>query len=227
MSKFRLINTRFWDDAYVAKLSANEKLLFIYFISNPLTTVAGAYEVTMRRILFDTGMEAEIIKKILEKFSKDEKILYENGWVFVVNFAKNQKMNPNMKIGVKNEIEALPPNIKSKVEKLFEECGLFKERVKKEEKKPEILKLVNSIKHKNLIPLFQKFLKNRGSKAKNTAEAIEVLVEKVNLMTEEKAASALKGSIASGWAGLFPEKKEEKKEYDPFEGHKGYGTRNY
>ena len=43
MAKFRLINTKFWDDSYVAKLSTSEKLLFIYFISNPLTTVAGVY----------------------------------------------------------------------------------------------------------------------------------------------------------------------------------------
>jgi len=45
-------------------------------------------------------------------------------------------------------------------------------------------------------------------------------------MSESQAEKAIKKSIASGWTGIFPEKAEEKKSYDPLDGHNGYGVRN-
>ena len=41
MAKFRYVNTRFWDDSYVAELSPLEKLAFLYLLTNSLTTIAG------------------------------------------------------------------------------------------------------------------------------------------------------------------------------------------
>jgi len=137
MAKFRFINTKIWEDQYFSNLSANEKLLFIYFISNSLTTVAGTYEITMRRILFDSGIKEEEITKILEKFRKDEKVFYEGGWIFVVNFAKNQQPNPTMRIGVEKEIANLPPHIKPKIEKRFKDCGFFNKEPKTKNKTPK------------------------------------------------------------------------------------------
>ena len=41
--KQRYINTKFWDDNYVIQLDPSEKLMFIYFITNPLTNICGIY----------------------------------------------------------------------------------------------------------------------------------------------------------------------------------------
>ncbi len=46
MAKYRVVNTRFWDDAYVAELSPNEKLIFLYLLTNALTTIGGIYELS-------------------------------------------------------------------------------------------------------------------------------------------------------------------------------------
>lgn len=118
MAKFRLINTKFWDDTYIAELSSNEKLLYLYFISNPLTTVAGIYEITLKRIQFDTGLKSETLKKIINKFHKNKKVFFEKGWIFVVNFAKNQRANESMKIGIERELACVPPLIKAKFDTL-------------------------------------------------------------------------------------------------------------
>jgi len=49
MAKNRYINTKFWDDPFIAELSIKEKLLYLYLITNPLTNAAGIYEISKIR----------------------------------------------------------------------------------------------------------------------------------------------------------------------------------
>ena len=73
MAKERYINTKFWDDSYIVKLDPIEKLLFIYLLTNPLTNICGIYEVSLRRIAFDTGIEEEVILTLLRRFEEKRK----------------------------------------------------------------------------------------------------------------------------------------------------------
>ena len=50
MSDTRMIKTKFWDDDYISYLDSVEKLLFLYCLTNPLTNIAGIYEITLKRI---------------------------------------------------------------------------------------------------------------------------------------------------------------------------------
>ena len=101
MARQRYINTRFWDDSYIVELLLPEKFLFIYLLTNPLTNIIGIYEISLKRISFDIGVPAKDVKLILEKFSKDEKILYKNGFIAIKNFIKHQKLNPSIIKGIK------------------------------------------------------------------------------------------------------------------------------
>jgi hypothetical protein len=56
MAKQRVVNTRFWDDDYIMELGPTEKLVFLYVLTNPLTDLCGAYQITLKRISFDTGL---------------------------------------------------------------------------------------------------------------------------------------------------------------------------
>lgn len=100
MSKNRYVDTRFWDDEYIAERDPIEKLLFLYFLTNPLTNICGIYEIMLKRVAFDTGIDKDMIIKILERFEKDGKIKYDGGWIAITNFSKHQKMNPNIKKGI-------------------------------------------------------------------------------------------------------------------------------
>ena len=101
--KQRYINTKFWDDEYIAKLSPEEKLLFLYFISNTLTNIVGIYEIMMRRIIFDTGLDQIKITKILKKFSNDNKLFYSDCWIIIVNLYKHQARNEKIEKGARSE----------------------------------------------------------------------------------------------------------------------------
>lgn len=131
MSKNRYINTKFWDDSYITNLDPIEKLVFLYFLTNPLTKVSGIYEIQLKRAAFDTGVEKDTVLKILERFTKEEKMFYFEGWVILKNFIKNQSINTNMEKGIQRELAELPQNIKEFVlnnetlRKAFEPFGIL------------------------------------------------------------------------------------------------------
>lgn len=111
MAKFRYINTRFWVDDYISNLDPIEKLLFLYFLTNPATDICGIYELPLKNIALDTGLDKEMVQKIIDRFTRDGKIFYEKGWVAIKNFQKHQSMNPKVKIGIENGLAKAPKEI--------------------------------------------------------------------------------------------------------------------
>lgn len=108
MAKERYVNTKFWDDNYIVNLDPIEKLLFLYFLTNPLTNIAGVYEITLKRMAFDTGIDKDMIMKILGRFEAAGKVKYSDGWIAIKNFIKHQKKNPKITAGIKNELLKAP-----------------------------------------------------------------------------------------------------------------------
>jgi DNA-binding MarR family transcriptional regulator len=115
MAKQRIVNTRFWDDSYIANLSPEQKLLYLYFLTNPLTNISGVYEVSMKRVAFDTGMNRKAISKTVDQFSMDGKIIYRDGWIGIVNFIKYQTLNPKVKKGILIELEKAPNEVRDRL----------------------------------------------------------------------------------------------------------------
>lgn len=115
MSKTRIVDTRFWSDGYISNLTHQEKLLFVYLITNSKTELCGAYELPTRLMVFETGLPAEEVEKILLKFQEDQKLVRDGDWVVMVNFLKHQSLNPNIKKGILRSIEELPLTLRKKV----------------------------------------------------------------------------------------------------------------
>ena len=111
MAKQRMINTRFWTDGYIYALTPMEKFMFLYLLTNSHTDICGIYEIPIKVIASDTGVKESIIVKMLDKFEKDGKILYINGWVAVKNFEKHQLDNPKVKRGIQLCYERAPRDI--------------------------------------------------------------------------------------------------------------------
>ena len=112
MSKNRMISTRFWDDSFIINCDPIEKLLFLYFLTNPLTSICGIYEISLKRIAFDTGIDKEMIIKILDRFEKADKMKYENGWLALKNFVNNQKCSDNPE-DIEKALLQVPENLKN------------------------------------------------------------------------------------------------------------------
>ena len=93
MSKQRYINTKFWSDTWISNLDPIEKLLFLYLLTNERTNIAGVYELPLKIMAVETGIEKEMIEKILERFKIDTKVIYKDGWICIKNFIKHQDSN--------------------------------------------------------------------------------------------------------------------------------------
>ena len=114
-----MINTRFWDDNYTSNLDPIEKLLFLYFLTNTSTNISGVYEINVKKIANETGIDKEMVLKIVDRFTKDGKIFYVDGWIYIRNFVKNQNQrSPKVKIGIQNELKSIPKNIREKIDTL-------------------------------------------------------------------------------------------------------------
>lgn len=111
MAKYRIINVKYWDDTYIINLDIEGKLLYLYLLTNTLTNIAGVYEINLNRIVFDTKIKEKTILKLFDKFAKDNKIIYKNGWVVIINFVKNQSLNTKVKKGIEEVLKHLPKEV--------------------------------------------------------------------------------------------------------------------
>ena len=113
MATLRSVNTRFWEDPWVEELSPSEKLLFLYLLTCKYANLAGIFEITIRRISFETGLNNETIRNGLKRFAKDKKAFFvDENYMFMPNWLKNQKLNSNMKKGVITIFSELPNDVK-------------------------------------------------------------------------------------------------------------------
>lgn len=112
MSKQRLVDTCFWDDRYVARLDPSEKLLFLYLLTNPLTSICGVYQIEIRRIAFDTGFDADTVKRMLDRFERDNRCLYRDGWVAMRNWIKHQTGSPKVQQGIRAQLQEVPEELR-------------------------------------------------------------------------------------------------------------------
>lgn len=116
MTKKRYVSTCFWDDWYIVQLDPIEKLLFLYFMTNPLTKICGIYEISVRRISFDTWIDKDMVIKIINRFSKAKKIYYIDWWIYLKNFQKHQNLkNSKIQKWIETEMQLIPEEIKNKI----------------------------------------------------------------------------------------------------------------
>jgi hypothetical protein len=100
-NKQRYINTRIWNDNYVSELDPIEKLLFLYFLTNEHTNISGIYELPLKVIGVETGIDKEMLIKILPRL--ESKIKYIDGKVVIKNHIKYQELSsPNIVKGIKS-----------------------------------------------------------------------------------------------------------------------------
>ena len=115
MSRQRLVDTCFWDDGYIIQLDPSEKLLFLYLLTNPLTTICGVYEISIRRIAFDTGFEQETVQRMLSRFERDNRCIYRNGWIAMRNWICHQTASPKIRRGIEIQLEKVSEDLKKYV----------------------------------------------------------------------------------------------------------------
>lgn len=109
-----MVSTAFWSDNYVADLDPTEKLLFLYLLTGDRSTLGGIYELPTKTMAVETGIETEMVKKILARFEEDGKIKYQDGWVVIKNFLKHHEQgSPTVKKAIETTLSTAPAWAKS------------------------------------------------------------------------------------------------------------------
>lgn len=79
MAKYRYVYTNFWE---VPKVSENftpeDKLFFLYLLTNPHTTQIGVYRITTKLMSFELGYSIESVNSLLSRFEEHHKLIKYN-----------------------------------------------------------------------------------------------------------------------------------------------------
>ncbi len=111
MAEYRKVATKLWTDPWVFSLSAEEKLLWLWLITNPHANVAGIYQVAAPFIAFETGTDMDFVARTMEKFQRAGKVMWdpEQGVVWVKRMREYQESaSPKVQVAIQREIEAIP-----------------------------------------------------------------------------------------------------------------------
>ncbi len=95
----RIIYTEIWQDDFFSNLIPDEKLLFLYFLTNDSVNIIHLYRCNLARVKADTGIDTHIILKATAHFEKAKKMFFKDGYIFLKNAHKFERY-----VGEKNEI---------------------------------------------------------------------------------------------------------------------------
>jgi len=114
MSSHRYVATCFWDDAWIQELEPDEKLLYMYLLTNSLTNIAGVYKITSRRMSFDTGIDKTRLAEILSSFEEARKAAFVEEYIILPNWPKHQKIiSKDTRAGIDRVLASLPSAVLS------------------------------------------------------------------------------------------------------------------
>ena len=90
MAIYRNIQMSFWTDAKIGEFTPEQKLMYLYLMTNPHTNLCGCYEITIRQIAFETGFTTETASRIIESLKEHGVIDYSNDTheIIIVNWHK-------------------------------------------------------------------------------------------------------------------------------------------
>lgn len=110
MAEFRNIHTRIWKDSWFSELEPDAKLLFIYLFSNERASVCGMYELPMKYIVFETGLDHNRVMELFAEFERAKKAYYRDGVVWVVNLRKYNDSGNSSKVAIRiqKDLEIIP-----------------------------------------------------------------------------------------------------------------------
>lgn len=111
MSKQRIIKDEIWGDEWFFKLTSEQKLVWIYLLTNERCNVAGIYKLNKTWAAQNLNMEIEALEEVLTHFRGDFRCILFEDWIILVNHYKHQSKSPKIKAGIKRILEELPRQV--------------------------------------------------------------------------------------------------------------------
>lgn len=104
MADYRPIKTSYWTDPMIRKLKADERYLYLYFLTCPQMTNLGIVEVSFETIEFETGLPQKRVEEAINSLQEKNRIYYhrETEELVVRNWLKhNITSSPHLLANIK------------------------------------------------------------------------------------------------------------------------------
>ncbi|AQU79753.1 DnaD domain-containing protein [Planococcus faecalis] len=76
MAKFRMVDTEFWNDPQVQEqFTPEDKLFYLYLMTNPATKQIGIYIITKKKMAFELGYSIETINALMNRFQSHHQLI--------------------------------------------------------------------------------------------------------------------------------------------------------
>ena len=110
MATYRTIRMAFWNNPAIEDMPPEQKLLYLYLFTSPNTNNLGVLSVTVRKIAFETGLDEDDVREVLEDLEFDGRIVMEDGDIWVCGFIRHQcSTSPK----ILTSLRALLPTVES------------------------------------------------------------------------------------------------------------------
>ena len=139
MAIFRKIHTSFWSDSFVSELENDQKLFYLYLMTNERTRQCGVYEITKKQIAFDLGYSIDKVSKLLAYFISKKKIKYNDktNELALGNWLKyNNSTSPKVQSCINQEFKLVKDTVLIEYVKSIDTQSQ-EEQEEEEEKEPE------------------------------------------------------------------------------------------
>jgi hypothetical protein len=110
MAIFRKLHTAFWTDPFVENLTQEQKLFYLYLITNTKTKQCGIYEISKKYISYETGFSIKEVSELIKYFVSIGKIYYSErtNEIAISNWWKhNWSESPKTLTCIKKELLAV------------------------------------------------------------------------------------------------------------------------
>lgn len=103
----RYVPTDVWSDPWFENLHPADRYLWIYLLTNPCNNIAGIYEISNRRIGFETGyseLKNGQVDYAIDGFAQSGKLFRMDKYIVICDHPKYQSSSPTVKKGIDNII---------------------------------------------------------------------------------------------------------------------------
>lgn len=109
---YRMVDCATWDDPWFEALHPKGKLFFLYLLTNPRSTSCGAFEITPRKMAFETGLTLEDVEGFLNAWAPKVQWFPEHNIVFLKNFYRRQTNSEKVRINATRIVASYPIEVR-------------------------------------------------------------------------------------------------------------------
>jgi hypothetical protein len=99
-----MVSTRFWSDPWIVdELNPLDRYLFLYLLTNEKVNIIGAYELSLRTMANETGLDKDEVQRMISRL--ESRVVYVDGWVVFRKMIRHQNYkSPKIESAIAREI---------------------------------------------------------------------------------------------------------------------------